>query len=249
MFTINLEKRLVSKKNKNIEEQLVINEAESILAENTEADIEILKSMGLDHAIQKSESIKRTYHGLDQSRIFSEKEIQSICLAYKLRFLDIGTYKGNIDPKLPSKIKEFETIYKTAGNRYVNLQYCKIVAPMESFVLKDRPVDPLLFYPIGNGFFYLIHKWGNDISAIRLLSGLKNRNYWTWYFSSLLMYWTPAALLTLFVFNAHPAVYLAFFAGSIVHFLFARFCDYKDTRYTYLESLVSKSVWNSNYKN
>lgn len=30
--------------------------------------------------------------------------------------------------------------------------------------------DPLLFAPIGNGYYYLIHKWGNDLHPLRKLA-------------------------------------------------------------------------------
>jgi len=32
--------------------------------------------------------------------------------------------------------------------------------------LEDKD-DPLLFAPIGNGYFYLIHQWGNDLHPLR----------------------------------------------------------------------------------
>ena len=36
------------------------------------------------------------------------------------------------------------------------------------FKLEDKD-DPLLFAPIGNGYFYLIYKWGNDLHPLRKL--------------------------------------------------------------------------------
>jgi hypothetical protein len=36
------------------------------------------------------------------------------------------------------------------------------------FKLADKD-DPLLFAPIGNEYFYLIHKWGNDLHPLRKL--------------------------------------------------------------------------------
>lgn len=42
-----------------------------------------------------------------------------------------------------------------------------IVAPATSFELQDRPIDPLLFCELGDDQFYLVHKWGNDLSVWR----------------------------------------------------------------------------------
>ena len=37
--------------------------------------------------------------------------------------------------------------------------------------------DPLLFAPIGNGYYYLIHKWGNDLSPYRKLAVLPFKSF------------------------------------------------------------------------
>lgn len=42
----------------------------------------------------------------------------------------------------------------------------KIIAPSKLFKLEDKD-DPLLFAPIGNNYYYLIHKWGNDLNPLR----------------------------------------------------------------------------------
>lgn len=53
---------------------------------------------------------------------------------------------------------------------------CLIVAPKESFRLQERPKDPLFFYQINDEYFYLIHKWGNDLSVFRRIIGLFKKN-------------------------------------------------------------------------
>jgi hypothetical protein len=58
------------------------------------------------------------------------------------------------EPKVEVKDK------KTPTNAY-------IMAPKESFRLQAKPEDPLLFYKINEEYFYLIHKWGNDLSWTR----------------------------------------------------------------------------------
>ncbi|MGI9548235.1 MAG: hypothetical protein ACR2MM_13405, partial [Flavobacteriaceae bacterium] len=50
----------------------------------------------------------------------------------------------------------------------IQLKGFKIMAPSKLFKLKDKD-DPLLFAPIGNGYYYLIHKWGRDLHPLRKL--------------------------------------------------------------------------------
>ena len=42
----------------------------------------------------------------------------------------------------------------------------KIVAPSRLFKLEDKD-DPLLFASLGNGYYYLIHRWGKDLHPLR----------------------------------------------------------------------------------
>lgn len=59
-------------------------------------------------------------------------------------------------------------------NQYTNYNYTdkkafnyKILAPKESFNLQTRPKDPLLFLELAGGTYYLVHKWGNDLSVFK----------------------------------------------------------------------------------
>src|SRR5690606_19200141 len=52
----------------------------------------------------------------------------------------------------------------------------RIIAPSKVFKLENAD-DPLLFAPIGNDYFYLIHKWGNDLHPLRKLLVLPFKNF------------------------------------------------------------------------
>lgn len=266
MFTIDLEKSLLSKKSNSIftaEEKLILAEAEKILTDNKSEDIKTLSKLGLNYSLEKSERIQQRHlyvKGLDQSRIFSKAEIKQLCVSYSLRFLDLVQYKGTIDPKLPSKIVEFEKLYKESGHgdavlrtgfnhNYDGGDYnYKIVAPEESFKLQDRPKDPLLFYHIGDGFYYLVHKWGEDISVMRWIKSLRWRNYKTWYESILLMYWIPLATI-LFHFTNMPWPFLILFLGaSFMQLGIAAHSDMMDDGSTYLKSKISSRNWDNKFK-
>lgn len=97
---------------------------------------------------------------LETERIFHISTIKDICIDYRLRFLDSRYFKGEIPSEGISKIKSLEKEHD------IELKGFKIIAPSKLFKLEDKD-DPLLFAPIGNGYFYLIHQWGNDLHPMR----------------------------------------------------------------------------------
>jgi hypothetical protein len=97
---------------------------------------------------------------LETSRIFHVDEIKNICINYRLRFLDSKYFKGEIPVEAISKIKALEKQHD------LELKGFKIIAPSKLFKLEDKD-DPLLFAPIANNYFYLIHQWGNDLHPLR----------------------------------------------------------------------------------
>ena len=99
---------------------------------------------------------------LKSDKIYHTKEIKQICIDYRLRFLDTKYFKGTIPAEGLSKIKALEKEHDT------EIKGFKIIAPSKLFKLEDKD-DPLLFAPIGNGYYYLIHQWGNDLHPFRKL--------------------------------------------------------------------------------
>lgn len=220
MFNVNLEKELISSKRASLskDEQVVLAEAEKILSNSTEEDMKVLKAMGLNYSVEKSKNLEnkiKFIKAFDKTRVFSTEEIKSLCMTYGLRFLPIDKYKGEVDPQLPSKVKEFEAIHQKVmvGNsgpswktefKYHNFMIC---APKESFKLSARPKDPLLFYPIQNsngdqtGDYFLVHKWGSDISAWNAIKAWRNRNWFTWFAYVTVLYMLPITGIASSLFN------------------------------------------------
>ncbi|MEP2239975.1 MAG: hypothetical protein ABJI22_16515 [Maribacter sp.] len=99
---------------------------------------------------------------LDSSKIYHIDDIKQICIDYRLRFLDTKYFKGQIPAEALSKIKTLEKEHE------LEIKAFKIIAPSKLFKLEDKD-DPLLFAPIGNGYHYLVHQWGNDLHPLRKL--------------------------------------------------------------------------------
>lgn len=97
---------------------------------------------------------------MDTDRIYHIDQIREICINYRLRFLDLKYFKPSLPVEATEAIASMEARHNTV------LSGLKIVAPSRLFKLEDKD-DPLLFVPMGNGYYYLVHKWGNDLHPLR----------------------------------------------------------------------------------
>jgi len=154
----NIQKKLANEKAKNpIGEQQVLDEVFAILKDLDVQDSRIKKSISNGGGASTNNF---EFDLLETSRIFHITDIKNICIDYRLRFLDSRYFKGEIPEEGISEIKSLEK------NHGIELKGFKIIAPSKLFKLEDKD-DPLLFAPIGNGYFYLIHQWGNDLHPLR----------------------------------------------------------------------------------
>jgi len=166
----------------------------------------------------------------NEERVFHISQIESICKKYHLRFLETSYFKGSIDKELPYKLTNFEITYNVkcySENTY-------IVAPKQSFKLQQAPKDPLMFYKINNEYYYLIHKWGNDLKiSRRLLRPLS---------SAWLTFFTDITIFTL------PLLYFGskyYFSGVfLTAFLYVLGCIMKGNSIRFVE----KNEWNSKFE-
>jgi len=160
MFSrIDIEEKLTNLRDKRIEEQDLLNEIHQIFLENEKHRNEITSVLT---GKPKSHENKLYFDLLDSSRIFHLTDIKEICITYRLRFLDAHFFKGEFPEEAISEIRYLENKHQTSLGDF------KIVAPAKLLKLENAD-DPLLFAPMGNGYFYLIHKWGRDLNHFRKL--------------------------------------------------------------------------------
>lgn len=221
MLTLNLEESLVKQNRRLItpEKLLLVKEYEK---NETIVNNDALARTGLNVTIIDGKTIKSIMNKkknatlrFNQEKVFHITQIKEICDKYHLKFLPTRYYKGTIDNKLPEKISTFETAYDVRCDK----ENSYIMAPASSFKLEERPKDPLLFYAINNEYFYLIHKWGDDMNITRRLVGIASKPW-----SALLvfiaiissiMYMTPElkdgiflSLISLIIYGALNFIYL-----------------------------------------
>lgn len=153
----NLVKELLSERSKFKSDKDILDEIKSILMDNESSRAEIRQGVK-----EKSSTNSNDFNIelMETDKIFHLEQIKKICIDYRLRFLDSHLFKNDIPEEAITKIHHLEK------NHHIKLEGFKIVAPSKLFHLKNYD-DPLLFVPIGNDYFYLIHKWGNDLNPFR----------------------------------------------------------------------------------
>lgn len=136
----------------------LLQEIKTLLQEDGAQDRQILNEIEHGETLQNTNDFN--FDLLETENIFHIDHIKRICIVYRLRFLESRFFKEDLPYEAISKIKQLQKEHQTT------LQEFKILAPAKAFKLENAD-DPLLFAPIGNDYYYLIHKWGNDMSIFR----------------------------------------------------------------------------------
>lgn len=203
--TINLERELLTRRKKFKSEKAIMEEVKAIFAKNDFDRNKIHETLQ-----EKSSTIQNdlNFDLLDTDKIFHLEQIKKICIDYRLRFLDSNIFKNEIPEEAVTKIRILQKEHNTT------LRGFKIIAPSKSFHLLNYD-DPLLFVPIGNDYYYLIHKWGKEMNSLRRWVVLPFKNLWYFTVTSILI----SILISMLVpeNNLSKTVPLA----SVIVFLFA----------------------------
>ncbi len=105
----------------------------------------------------------KTYNSDD---VYDLDNIKSIAVKFRLRFLPTKYFKNEIPNDAIFKIKSLEKLNNTTIKQFY------ILAPSQNFDLEDVNKDPLLFAPLKNGKFLLIHQWGTDLKWYKKITSL-----------------------------------------------------------------------------
>lgn len=109
--------------------------------------------------------------GLGRSRIFSMEDIRRSCIRFRLRFLPSGRFRGAIPHEAVHALRHLEAQVGQPVHGFM------IMAPAKRFQLCDCDADPMLFVPLGDGTYYLVHQWGREIGPWRTLLGWPVRTW------------------------------------------------------------------------
>jgi hypothetical protein len=164
---VNLQKKLEKLQKTHRKQEELLEEVRCIL-QGEHISANVLQRITESEADEASENVFR-FDLLETEKIFHISQIQKLCIHYRLRFLSTRYFKGQIPPDALTAVRRLE------AQHGIQMAGFKIMAPAAYFRLQNAD-DPILFAPIGNGYFYLIHKWGTDIHPLRKLMVWPLRN-------------------------------------------------------------------------
>ena len=172
---------------------------------------------------------------MESKNIFHKDTIKKICVRYRLRFLDSNLFKGEYPKNITRIITDLESKHDTTLSNF------KIMAPSKLFKIKS-PDDPILFVPIGNDYFYLVHKWGKEFNKLRKLMVLPFKNIDNLTIFSILVSIFFALVGKLVMPSLTSSEVFILFLFLVKGFIFIFFYMFFLTRRNF-----SESNWNSKY--
>ena len=215
----------------NIEKELVKVRLKGQSSENTDFLTETFND--LDIKIQNDFDFDQ----LETHKIYHLDQIRDVCIRFRLRFLDLKYFKNKLPESALEAVNSIEDKHNTVLTDF------KIMAPSVLFRL-ERKDDPLLFVPIGNGYYYLIHKWGNDLHPMRSILMWPFKNIWNLLITLLGVSWVATEMTPMGLFTKTPdttSYWMLFFfmfkaiASVVLFYGFA------------LGKNFNPAIWNSKY--
>lgn len=232
----NIEEKLERLKKKKYSEETILKAVKTILENDIKIEDRILDTITNGTSINYNSF---DFNILETKHIYHIDQIKEICVDYRLRFLDSKYFKGKLPYEALSKIKALEKAHHT------QLKGFKIIAPSKLFKLENAD-DPLLFAPIGNGYYYLVHKWGNDLNPFRKLLMWPYKNFGNLIFTVFLVSIFATALFPEGIFSNKPN---ASQAGMIFFFMFKAIAAMVLYYGFAAGKNFNKAIWNSKYYN
>lgn len=236
-LSTNIERQLQRRRDKISPELSLMEQITTVLVQNES------QRDNIQERLRKRSKITSNAFDLDlleTQRIYHVDTIKDVCVDYRLRFLDAAFYKSEFPEDAVSKIRELETQHN------LRLEGFKMMAPSKLFKLENAD-DPLLFAPIGNGYYYLIHKWGNDLSGLRKLLVWPVKNFENLVFSILISSILLTAISPMGVFTnkavgitEYILLFLFMFKAVAAVVLYYGFAAGKN---------FNTAIWNSKYYN
>ena len=232
MKKVNLFEELLRERNK----QISSNELKSLIKDIW--DKEDFKKNRIAKSLNEKNNEnfnKMKFEEMETKNIFHKDTIKSICVQYRLRFLDSNLFKGDYPNNITKVISDIEKKHETTLNNFM------IMAPSKLFKIKS-PDDPILFVPLGNDYYYLIHKWGEEFNYLRKLLVLPFKNIDNLTVFSILVSVFFALVGKLFMPNLTSSEVFILFLFLVKGFIFIFFYMFFLTRRNF-----SESIWNSKY--
>ena len=233
---VNLANQLKKIRQKDFDDLQWTNQLNEILNSHIPSEIRIKETLVSQNSGTTNDF---NFEYVDTSRIYHLDHIKTLCIDYRLRFLDTKYFKSKFPDEAISEIKRLEDKHQT------ELKGFKIIAPSKLFKLENAD-DPVLFAPMGNDYFYLIHKWGNDLHPLRkffmwFFKGFENLVLLTFLISLFLTFLVPDGLFGKeYSVSNFLMIFLFMFKSVAAVVIFYGFALGKN---------FNTAIWNSKYYN
>ncbi len=232
MRKVNLFEELLGERNKEISSDELKSIVKKIWSNHDSKKDQIRISLNKKND-DKNNQLK--FDKMESKNIFHKDTIKKICVRYRLRFLDSNLFKGEYPKNITRIITDLESKHDTSLSNF------KIMAPSKLFKIKS-PDDPILFVPIGNDYFYLVHKWGKEFNKLRKLMVLPFKNIDNLTIFSILVSVFFALVGKLVMPSLTSSEVFILFLFLVKGFIFIFFYMFFLTRRNF-----SESNWNSKY--
>ena len=232
MRKVNLFEELLSERNKEISSDELKSIVKNIWSNHDSKKDQVRLSLDKKNN-DKYNQLK--FDKMESKNIFHNDTIKKICVRYRLRFLDSNLFKGEYPKNITRIITDLESKHDTSLSNF------KIMAPSKLFKIKS-PDDPILFVPIGNDYFYLVHKWGKEFNKLRKLMVLPFKNIDNLTIFSILVSIFFALVGKLVMPSLTSSEVFILFLFLVKGFIFIFFYMFFLTRRNF-----SESNWNSKY--
>ena len=233
--TVNLRDQLALAKSKAGNADKLLDSVAEILRANDAKREKIVKKLKDGHAVQSN---VLQFDLLETDRIFHIGHIKKVCIDYRLRFLESRMFRHDFPEEAVTQIRMLEQLHNTG------LAGFRLIAPTKAFHLLNYN-DPLLFVPIGNDYYYLVHQWGDDLKA--------SRKWLVWPFRNIGTFTLLCVVVSAFVTMLFPLNKLGehIRMATIIVFLFAFKSVFAVLMYGFFMGgrKFNAQMWNSKYYN
>tara|TARA_B100001059_G_scaffold44679_1_gene37049 strand:- start:80 stop:787 length:708 start_codon:yes stop_codon:yes gene_type:complete len=232
MIKVNLVDELLKERNKDISSAELLSAIKNIWSKSESDKKSINDRLNRKNS---NEFNQLDFDKMETKNIFHKNTIKKTCVKFRLRFLDSNLFKGDYPKNITNIISDLEKNHNTKLNNFM------IMAPSKLFKIKS-PDDPILFVPIGNDYYYLVHKWGKEFNLFRKLLVLPFKNIDNLTIFSILVSVIFALIGKLIFPDLTGSEVFILFLFLVKGFIFIFFYTFFLTRRNF-----SESIWNSKY--
>ena len=134
---------------------LLLDEVNHVLSFSARRDKETLALFGPSSSVASGKNSR--FQKSDNHSLSDEEKIRQLCVRYRLRFLSVKLFSGEVPYEVIASIKAYDHQHSERVIQYY------ILAPSAFFLLRNQYAAPLLFASLGQGHFELICQWGEKL--------------------------------------------------------------------------------------